>query len=815
MVLSIAPLFNPDDQQHIGRMLVFRMLGGIGLSVDGQPDLDSLLRQPKHVALLAFLAIPKPGSWHRRDAIVGTFWPELEQSRARASLRSALYTLRRQLPTDVILSRGDDELSLNPGRIETDVDLLSQRSIDGRLPEAIALYTGEFLPGLFVSDAPAFDKWLDVERTRVRSVAIRACSQLADQREASGDLPGAIVVARRASELDPDDEAAVRRWITLLDRIGDRAQAFAVYDRFRNHLSEAFGIRPSAETVALLETVRTRREVNASVSPTISMIPALPTTAASVVVSPISAQASTDTATPASAAAVTIASDTSRTHAASRGRLALAASTAILLVLVAVSWSRGRLRTASSRSLVVLPMTNQTGDSALSYVTEGLASDVAHRLDGVGGITIRRGTRSPSTDSSAHDLRSFARAFGLNLLLRSSLHRAGDSLEVRMSVVDASTLSERDIASIRFTPANMLDAGSRLAARVAAAAFRMPQSVLPQPRTGAIDSASYRLTVQGYHTLLAGDPVGSARVTRNAVAARALFDRAVALDPQNARAWAGLSSVYSAMALSDQGSFDELYNKVMAAASNALAIDSLQGPALANLALMRALNDRDLTIGLRLMRQAELAEPSNPEVFLVKTALMRVAHRYDAALDAIRVSQQLEPLESHWVSREATTQFCAGRPERALPSLESEHTISPKSLAIQASLTRAYSLMNQYDRAVNSWKLEAQLSGDTALANLLSRTSADSTGYWSARHSFGQARLQASQLEAIRTSPLREMQLQFASGNFNAAYAAFDAALKVGTRGLYRLTCMPDVDEVRRSARFLDALNRAGELREH
>ncbi|MBA3405665.1 MAG: hypothetical protein H0U13_13455, partial [Gemmatimonadaceae bacterium] len=106
-------------------MYTLRMLGGIGLSDTDGREMDALLRQPKHVALLAYLAIPRPGTWHRRDIVLGTFWPEHDQARARTALRSALYNLRRQLPEGTIVSRGDDELSLAPAAIRTDVAAMS------------------------------------------------------------------------------------------------------------------------------------------------------------------------------------------------------------------------------------------------------------------------------------------------------------------------------------------------------------------------------------------------------------------------------------------------------------------------------------------------------------------------------------------------------------------------------------------------------------------------------------------------------------------------------------------------------------------
>jgi DNA-binding SARP family transcriptional activator len=59
-------------------------------------------------------------------------------------------------------------------------------------------------------------------------------------------------------ELAPDDEAAVRRLMRILDRKGDRAGALRAYEAFREHLAVAFQAVPSPETEALLANIRAR-----------------------------------------------------------------------------------------------------------------------------------------------------------------------------------------------------------------------------------------------------------------------------------------------------------------------------------------------------------------------------------------------------------------------------------------------------------------------------------------------------------------------------------------------------------------------------
>jgi DNA-binding SARP family transcriptional activator len=59
-------------------------------------------------------------------------------------------------------------------------------------------------------------------------------------------------------ELSPDDEAAVRRLMRILDRRGDRAGALSVYEAFRLRLAAEYGAVPSPETEGLLGSIRSR-----------------------------------------------------------------------------------------------------------------------------------------------------------------------------------------------------------------------------------------------------------------------------------------------------------------------------------------------------------------------------------------------------------------------------------------------------------------------------------------------------------------------------------------------------------------------------
>ena len=240
-------------------MVEFRLLGTVNLTSGEGREARSLLGQPRRLALLAYLAagMPRRGI-QRRDQLLTLFWPELDQGHARAALRQALHVLREELGPHVLVCRGDEEVGLDFDVVRCDVAEFDCAVTAGRLTEALDLYRGELLEGFFISEAPEFERWQDDERSRLREMASRAAQALVEEAENGGDLPTAAIWARRALRLAPHDEGQLRRLLTLLDQLGDRAGALQAYDEFARRLAADFEAQPAAETQALVAAVRAR-----------------------------------------------------------------------------------------------------------------------------------------------------------------------------------------------------------------------------------------------------------------------------------------------------------------------------------------------------------------------------------------------------------------------------------------------------------------------------------------------------------------------------------------------------------------------------
>src|SRR6267142_1679121 len=396
----------------------FRILGGLNLlGADGR-ELTSVLAQPKRVALLAYLAAATPRRLHRRDSLVALFWPELDQEHARAALRQALHGLRHALGDGVFMTRGDEDIGLYQEQIRCDVGEFEGAAEAGRLADALDLYRGDLLDGFFIRGAPEFEQWLEDERARLKAVALRSATQLAERSEGQGGLAEAAQWSRRALRIAPLDEPALRRLMKTLDRLGDRAGALDAYEAFAKRLTAELEAEPAPETRSLADAVRTRAATLSS---------------AVTALSPLETRPSPPQAGPARR----------RWVGAAAGLLGLA------VVVAAVSLRAREPAPLDPKRVLVVPFANRTGDSTLDplgnlaadWITRGLdLTGVLELADPgamvLGGRTVSANRPAQKGHEDADARRALALASGSGLAVLGSMYRHDDGIEFHAQITD-------------------------------------------------------------------------------------------------------------------------------------------------------------------------------------------------------------------------------------------------------------------------------------------------------------------------------------------------------------------------------------------
>jgi len=230
-------------------------LGRLELRTAEGSAVPAVLSQKKRVALLCYLAVREPGSFVQRHAVGALFWPESTEARARGALRNALHYLRTALGADAIITRGDEEIALDPRVLWCDAAEMEALVRAGRLEEALQLYRGPLLEGMLPRELPEFCEWLEQRRRAYHWMARDAARALAEN--ASEESPSAAVPwTQRWLELAPYDEPAIRALVHVQLASGNRGAALDAFDEWAARLERDLAAQPSAETLRLMAAVR-------------------------------------------------------------------------------------------------------------------------------------------------------------------------------------------------------------------------------------------------------------------------------------------------------------------------------------------------------------------------------------------------------------------------------------------------------------------------------------------------------------------------------------------------------------------------------
>ncbi len=388
-----------------------RILGPTGLTGSTGESGGATLMQPKRLALLAWLALETAAGFRRRDQIVGLFWPDLDQEGARTQLRKALFALREALGSEAVLSRGESEVRLDPDRVWCDAAALSRAIRDSHWAEALRLYRGDLLEGLYPEGVgQEFEEWLAHQRKSLRDQAAHAAWECCRFEEERGDRKAAAVMARRALSLDPDNEEIVRRLMALLDRHGDRGGALRVYADWQVRMQAEYGVEPAPETRKLARKIQAARKGESHETPPIQSLPAIQVSAPAGVVTEPSPRATL--------------------------RWPWIVGAALALVVVAALLLRPPQNPVPThaRSVAVLPL-RLIGNPGAAREAQAIEEELATFMIGDTALTVRSASRAREATSSGGDVDQIGRRLGVAYVVDGGVQVSAGGLRLTLRLI--------------------------------------------------------------------------------------------------------------------------------------------------------------------------------------------------------------------------------------------------------------------------------------------------------------------------------------------------------------------------------------------
>lgn len=206
-----------------------------------------------------------------QDYLMGWLWPESDPKRARWSLNSAVYALRKLLgsclpslpASETILFQGEGYRLSPRVLLSADTDEFDSRYEEelrlekaGRVSEAIAeyeqaaeLYRGDYL----IEDL--YEEWTMIERERLVEAYADLSRRLAARYMEGGRPREGVRACYRVLEKDRSDEDAHRLLMECYVHLGQRARALRQYRLCERALRDYYDMAPSPETRTLYANI--------------------------------------------------------------------------------------------------------------------------------------------------------------------------------------------------------------------------------------------------------------------------------------------------------------------------------------------------------------------------------------------------------------------------------------------------------------------------------------------------------------------------------------------------------------------------------
>ena len=653
-----------------GGMIHLRTLGGLDLrDADGR-ELRPVIGQPKRFALLAYLAQAGHQGFRRRDTITALFWPELDQEHARGALRQALRFLRREIGDDVLATRGEEEIGIHTAALRCDARAFEDACDTGPPAEAFALYRGEFLEGLFVSEGSAeLEQWIDQERSRLRNRAAAAAWAVAAERRAAGDGAQAAAMARRAARFAPESEIELVRLIRFLDDLGDRAAALAAYDEFARRLQQEFAAAPSPETQALIQAVRGRTRTIAAPHTATAPLPG--------VESPPRVPA----AVPDPTAAIPPARPV--TVVPQRLLLALALFGLLLLSVYLVAFStRGR-----HLVVAVLPIRGLPGDSAGGLADE-LTDELIADLSQVQTLRmINTSTMLKYRDSTPQDV---MRARRVTWVVVATMRPRGDSIRLTVEVVPAGSDEAAWTGIFDGNRSELFRMRREVARQVAERLKGKPADL----------AAGHSVAPEALDDYVRGRFWWNRRNRVNLFKAIDAYNAALEIDPTFAPAYAGMGDAYAQLGYSGYLRPEDAFPKAQAAARKALELDSTLAAPHATLGYAAMYYDWDWSGAEREYRLAIVRNPSYATAHEWYGLFLAAMGRFEEAQAQERQALELDPLSIAIVATAGWVLHYSGKQAQAEAVLRTALRTDSTFAIGQLYLGRVLQVQGKYDSAL-------------------------------------------------------------------------------------------------------------------
>jgi adenylate cyclase len=357
-------------------------------------------------------------------------------------------------------------------------------------------------------------------------------------------------------------------------------------------------------------------------------------------------------------------------------------------------------------SIAVLAFNNMSGDAEQEYFSDGISEDIITDLSKLSGLHVIARNSSFVYKKAAVSVPDMAKALGVRYVLEGSVRKVGNRVRVTAQLIDSNSGGhvwanrfDRDLTDI-FAVQDELT-------QEIVAALKLKLKV------GEKDQLTPRraVNVEAYELFLRGRELSLAATRTGDIAARGLLERAIAIDPANAAAYALIAFTHLIDYVNGWSADPEHSLRTgLELAQRAVGMDE-EEPA-GHLALgMACLWSRELERARAETQRGLALAPNSVELLMLMAHVQIFSGDPAGALETLDASMRLDP---HYP--EITLQFLAdarfslGEYAQAIAAIEQRLARNPQSETAYALLASCYGHLGRLQESRQAWEHALQIN---------------------------------------------------------------------------------------------------------
>jgi adenylate cyclase len=374
----------------------------------------------------------------------------------------------------------------------------------------------------------------------------------------------------------------------------------------------------------------------------------------------------------------------------------------------------------ATASIAILPFTNMSGDPEQEYFSDGISEDIITDLSKIAGLTVIARNSSFTYKGRSVDIRTVGRELGVQSVLEGSIRRAGQRVRITAQLIDAGSGAhlwadryDRDLTDIFAVQDDVTH-------RIVDA---LKVTLGPADRTSRADGGAplhleaYELAMRAREILL-----GTTKNRDTFEQARTLFLRALELDPNFAKAYAGLGFAYM-FDYQNRWSDNPDASLGLAKEYAERAVEKDPKEALAHaVAAVAATFERNLDRAQSEIDAALALNPNMAMAYNILGGIQMYLGRPDEAIPMIERAMRLDPAtNAQFIHFLGLANLLAGKYETAAALLRQRILLVPKTDFSRAFLASALGHLGELDEARRIWRELKEINPKYSFADHVGR----------------------------------------------------------------------------------------------